>query len=1165
MSKLAESLLNQGLIGQEEAKIADASAYEDGAGGTFTDADTIKRDGITYRLAGFDAREVDKFNEDGTPRSFSGDLGGAEQTIAVADLARKHGYTILQPVGDEPDPYGRTVAELVNADGEKFSERLIKSGIIKPQGGGFFGSQDLARQTSFADLAKQSRAAQGIGSDWDEAAAWIDESIAEQSRYLPQFKQLALNERQLAEAKHAAEATYNDPNATAEEKAIAKRNYEQFSTAGVQLRDPSRNLNNTARNPLSESWDIGVRGALEGATGMLELIGHELGWEELENWAAGSLDSQRYELANAPKVLTDFRDIDGIGSFLEYTGNMAAMSLPYMALTIGAAIAAPATGGLSFTAPASVYAGQVWNEMGDTEDTDKNAALAISAGIAMATLDRIGLSYLTNSSLLTKGGQRKVIQEMVKSGRYASEEAAEQALVQIVKREGAKFAGDVTLASKELLNKKNITRTILQNYGTGAIGEGITEVGQEAIAGLAAHIGSGKTAGEFDWDDFNERLQHAAVGGAVLGGAFTAPGTAWDVGRTVDTLHRQLPADLSRQDRQSRWREQEIEETGRLKSIPELAQEAAERASKQTKVVDIQERADADTKRQRSWAERRREGLEAVPGLWRGITRHIFSDELQDQSRAARVLADMFGGNHQPIHSGASYETAKHLQLAEYVNLVDSTGKLMRDFGYEGQGVGKAKEALSKKLYAAYEIAADKDGNVDWDKLDGTEYAQDKQLIKAFADKLQAMTDKMWRDQTAYNPELGRLKNYGFRTRALDKVAIEKNRNKFVSELQSRFKVSESDAQALTDAILNQNDVSTIDEAFSLTKHGGFKPTAHHERTLNLADDAEFANEWMSNDIFQNISAAARSAARYKTYQEYIGQDNSRVNQLFQEMEQELVAGGMDPLEARDRVNAKARQFRDYLDAESGNYKRPTTQLGRSLESIQRNIMTWTTLAGLPLATLSSLVEFALVFRGLTPGQISSMSGLAKEFTESFVTDFRQVDPGTEARKTLQETGFYEWDVGAATVTGATETKQSSKRMLDMFFTAIGLKQWTDFTRAARASFAMDFIMAKMNEINTDADYQTNEVLAAREGLSNLGINLPRFQELWAKNELGPLNQDESAEMQEMIRLATFNWVNDAIVLPQSANRPLFYQDPRFALVHTVPRLYLYLHCKPFA
>ena len=248
-------------------------------------------------------------------------------------------------------------------------------------------------------------------------------------------------------------------------------------------------------------------------------------------------------------------------------------------------------------------------------------------------------------------------------------------------------------------------------------------------------------------------------------------------------------------------------------------------------------------------------------------------------------------------------------------------------------------------------------------------------------------------------------------------------------------------------------------------------------------------------------------------------------------------------------MNEKASLFKDYLDAESGNYKRPTTEFGRNLQKWQRNMMTLTTVAGLPLATLSSLVEFALVYKGLKPSQVGEISRTAREFAEAF-----KPKPGqetTEARKQLRETGFFEWDVGAATVTGATETTQSSRVWLDRFFTAIGLKQWTEYTRALRASFAMDFIDEQMAiyEVSLNGGQLTNEQIQARDQLSNLGINLNDFVQVWGRAKEGmPLTPEEEATFNENVRLSTFNWVNDAIVLPQSANRPLIYQNPQFAL-----------------
>ena len=57
--------------------------------------------------------------------------------------------------------------------------------------------------------------------------------------------------------------------------------------------------------------------------------------------------------------------------------------------------------GIGVGAPATVYAGQVWDEM----EGEKNAAVAIGAGIAQATLDRVGLAGIS-SAFKGKGGKK---------------------------------------------------------------------------------------------------------------------------------------------------------------------------------------------------------------------------------------------------------------------------------------------------------------------------------------------------------------------------------------------------------------------------------------------------------------------------------------------------------------------------------------------------------------------------------------------------------------------------------------------------------------------------------------------------------------------------------------------------------------------------------------
>ena len=223
-------------------------------------------------------------------------------------------------------------------------------------------------------------------------------------------------------------------------------------------------------------------------------------------------------------------------------------------------------------------------------------------------------------------------------------------------------------------------------------------------------------------------------------------------------------------------------------------------------------------------------------------------------------------------------------------------------------------------------------------------------------------------------------------------------------------------------------------------------------------------------------------------------------------------------------------------------------------------------------------MEAALVTRGLTREQVFSRGSdglkgqgrqLAKSMTDFFKTgtlpDFGYIEdvpdalrgksrftPDSENQARIRELGFYDWDVGAATVTGVTEVNARQQKWFDAFFKTIGLTQWTDYTRALRASFAGDFLSNHSAEIlaqRKSGTPYTREIQEKELQLRNLGINIDRFLPIQEKVGAGvQLTPDEQAFYDEQARDMAFNFVNEAIVLPQSANRPLLYQDPRFAL-----------------
>ena len=1091
---------------------------------SFKDADTVAdADGNAYRLEGFDAPEIAGFKGG---QWTGGTEGGTGAGSEIQKLMRDQGYTNLVKSLDENgnpkvDSYGRTLARFQNDKGEDFATKLIASGALRSN---TFMDQD---ELDAIEVEKVfgSADSDAFASAAEKITTLIDGEQAENVI----FKQAA-----------ATESTY-DP---------------RYNTSALDFRQMDRDIRNNAYNPLGDAWDTGWIGAKEGMYGALEMLGDTTGSEWLTDIGEAGIVRAQNQAQEKGHILTDYKDVDSFGTAMQFLGNNVAMSLPYMAITAGGVaagvLAAPFITGagaiaLGVSAPAAVYSGQVWNEM----EGEKNAAVAVGAGLVQASLDRLGLGGLAGKLIPDKAFSQGVKHIMAKKG--VGKEVAEQMLSNATRLESRTLLQEAAkVATKQQAGKRTfldlLKRTSL-NGGT----EAVTEAMQEATAYTAAIFGGSE--GTFNWEDLNQRMISAAIAGGAIGGAMSTPGAIRQGIKEYDLFiggdaATDVTASVSQQ-----YANQEKSERGYVPSIEENILEANTRSEGFIQHQGRSERHRAGQKR-KSFTQRAAELALNPQALWQGATRNIFNPDLQSRSRSARVMADMFGGNLQRIFSGANFESDKFHRVATYKNMIGNPDGIFSAMGRGKRATKELKKTISNKLYASMTAAVDKDGNFDPNLVPDSD--PDKATIVDTAKKLNAMADKMWRDQAKYNPKLGFVKNYLMKYKALDKKAVQANRKGFEDLLQKKHKYSKNDAVKLVDEILNNSEVRDLDEAFSIIK-GGAKPTAHKQRSLGLSEDVDF-KEFMDQDLFSNISQAAKSAAKYGAHQKYIGDNGSVISKLLDQMEAEGV-----PEAEVDKV---ASQMQDYLDAESGNYKRPVSTAGKRAAKFQKNLMMLMTLSGLPLATISSFVELMLVNRGLTSEQVWGKKGSMKHIGTEFAAtikgamgevasaasrrDLTRFDPQSAAREKLQELGFYDWDVGAATVTGVTEVNEMQQHVYEAFFKATGLTGWTNYTRAARAAVGLDY----MNE-NADiiwahrmgkSEY-TRDVQQAEEKLRNLGVDIDTYAELQTKITGGiELNPTEQAFMADSIREGTFNFVNEAIALPQSANRPLIYQDPRFAL-----------------
>ena len=101
-----------------------------------------------------------------------------------------------------------------------------------------------------------------------------------------------------------------------------------------------------SNNPMSDAWDTGLIGVQEAMYGVVDMLGETTNYDPLKNIGEAGIERARTRIADRGTLILDYKDVDGFGDAMEYIGGNALISLPYMAISMGAAVAAPVTGGL---------------------------------------------------------------------------------------------------------------------------------------------------------------------------------------------------------------------------------------------------------------------------------------------------------------------------------------------------------------------------------------------------------------------------------------------------------------------------------------------------------------------------------------------------------------------------------------------------------------------------------------------------------------------------------------------------------------------------------------------------------------------------------------------------------------------------------------------------
>jgi len=486
--------------------MAEVSFYDStGTKNTVVDGDTVwnPNKGLV-RLGGFNTREVaslyddkDKVKSRGYKR---GEVGGDEAKQRLADLIKAGGFNIHDYVGTTKDEGKRDLSFLTNAKGERVEDYMIALGYAQPDEYTSKTSTDLKLDFELIESLKGRDAL-----PYSEVGKPVD-----MYPYGLYPKQLAIDE-----------STY-DPDVH----------------SGVMFRDPNRTMDNKAIGILGQAgvgWRTGAAGAKEGVWGYIDALGETFGSEMIESIGEAGVMRAREQIMNEPKIIINYKDVNGLMDSFSYIVNNAAMSAPYMLATLSAiAASVPATyfGGpvagaaVGYIPISMIYAGHTWNEM-EGQKGITQFAMASAAGVASSVLERIGLKGLmTPEGFLSEKGIKEASKLYAKK-HGMSEEKATAIISKATRQEQSKFLKGMMALSPEMVKRFSAGRVAKQAM-RGAARESFTEVGQEAIQAGTAGMFSEK---DYQLDELLDRYINAGIAGGVLGGGISTAGGLYTAGQ----------------------------------------------------------------------------------------------------------------------------------------------------------------------------------------------------------------------------------------------------------------------------------------------------------------------------------------------------------------------------------------------------------------------------------------------------------------------------------------------------------------------------------------------------------------------------------------------------------------------------------------------------------
>jgi len=1078
------------------------------------DGDTfIGSDAKAYRLKGYDTREIDKIIGDGVeddeePRFVAGHRLGKFQTGLVTELQKRGDFTNIVKTG-ETDKYGRELVTLVNSNGEDFGNTLLANNLV-----------EVNQYTSEEALQARSEARMMNEMDGANLSPYADLSASMQGNIAAE----GYNSKTLA----TNEASY-DPDI----------HY------GVQNRAIDRTLDNKAKgfsNQVGAAWETGWDGVKEGLYGYADALGQVTGIEMLENMGEQGVARAKQRMAEAPEIVTSYKDVGGVFDGFQWVINNAVMSSPYLIGTFAAsmaagpvsAIAGPTAGLVTAVTPMSVtYAGQTWNEMEGEKGVSQFLA-ASTAGVAMATLDRLGMQALMPySDLLKPSGVNKLVAGYNQKYLKGKNEGLARRIVtgELRKNQGEFARGLARLKADDFA--KFSSSQVAKSAGVGAASEGVTELAQETLQMGTAALTSDT---EYGFDQIQERLINAGLAGSTLGGTIGGGANAYR--QSINQLVKRdlSSADPNRKRMLENKRMQDIQTGGYINTVQENIKNRDNehknnlpdfKSLQKSRAKNNQVSFNGELTKSAALHEKNKRGItntfkdakdlkDYLGIMAEGAGKLIKAAELNMIGMSKLVdsnnpyLLDAFSrigqettGQYHIGPNAKQYNDSLISQYKAYINEKEIANSLGKPNLFGRRVMSQANAILISNKIKDFATKKDSNGKTGLEKYATIIQKEKTQTLTAKEKEFYNENAKLYETANSFRKSYQQMQNelesagvstvkdpnYFFKAQGFDYSKVKRDPEGFKNWLRMVFPEKKNDfIENIYEKTVHRGERTY--KGFSLVAGSTGKPDVFTKEKSRMLNDPRF-KDWSSNNMFEELNKSQLEIAKHISTREYFGEGGFKLDHLIgkaKELENSKPSNDRTKL-SNDEINQFAWYAKSIIDSTHGNYSRVENP---KLAAMNRYLTSWSIFVGLPLATLSSVPETAMIwFNVHNDKDFKKATGrLMEQITQAW--DDKAQQEVDKAIKALDRSAL-SYSQNAVVDRLATGDRDIGfLKAHETFFKIIGIKDITQLQRRMNAAFALDYVKSAILDLDTAPKKMVSD------GIENIkpGFDFDKFNEI---------------------------------------------------------------------